>query len=75
MLEADIKIIDHIQSILQSKKVKNLSKRDIEAIENLTIVFRNYDRNAEKWLILTTNAITITNLTILAKIAPFQTRD
>lgn len=41
LLEIGNKTIDKIQSILQSKKAKNLSKRATKATGNLAIVFRD----------------------------------
>ena len=42
LLETGDKMIDQIQSILQSKKAKNISKRAIgESIGNLGMAFRN----------------------------------
>ena len=41
LLETGNKTIDQIQSILQSKEAKNISKRITRAIEDLAIVFRS----------------------------------
>lgn len=46
LLEMDNKTIDQIQSILQLKKVKNLSKQAIGSTSNLAIAFR--DKNGSK---------------------------
>lgn len=46
LLETDNKTIDQIQSILQLKKVKNLSKQAIGSTSNLAIAFR--DKNGSK---------------------------
>lgn len=41
LLETSYKMIDQIQSILQSKKAKNLSKQAIKDMSDLAIVFRD----------------------------------
>lgn len=40
LLETGNKIIDQIQSILQSKKVKNISKQTTRVVENLAISYK-----------------------------------
>lgn len=46
LLEVGDKIIDKIQSILQFKKAKNISKYTIGGIRDLVITFRNNKRKA-----------------------------
>lgn len=75
LLETGDKTIDQIQNILQSKEAKNLSKRAIETTRDLTIRFYNYNRNGKRKANTGTNAITITNLTILAKTILILTKD
>lgn len=41
LLEANDKIIDQIQSILQSKETKNISKQVTEGTGDLAMVFRD----------------------------------
>lgn len=44
LLESSNKIIDQIQSILQSKEAKNLSKRSTGAVSDLAMAFRDNKR-------------------------------
>ena len=51
LLETSDKMIDQIQSILQSKEAKNINKKTTRAIKDLAIVFRssnNYDSRPKK---------------------------
>lgn len=75
LLETSNKTINQIQNILQSKEAKNLSKRAIEATKDLAMAFYNRDRNGKRKANTNTNAITVTNLTILAKTILILTKD
>lgn len=48
LLKTGDKTIDQIQNILQSKEVKNLSKRGTGAIGDLAILFCNHDWNRKR---------------------------
>lgn len=75
LLEIGNKTIYQIQNTLKSKEAKNLSKRAIEAIRNLAIAFYNHNRNGKRKANTGTNAITVTNLTILVKTILIRTKD
>ena len=48
LLKSGDKIIDQIQSILQSKKAKNINKQAIRVIEDLVMAFRDSNDSKKK---------------------------